>query len=175
MLVYGNTHSVESYGETWATVNIDQVSERIPLIVVDDRMQNYDIIIGRTFTECNEVTFIKTNEQLLFTYGMRFPYHDNDVPQSESQVYNARTIQSIEKLPASSAKLVGAVAGNQQLEVIIINDSTKEVELQHGAHVGTIRVNNIIPQVDNEDPVDQITAGQVNIGPILPETEVCVL
>lgn len=175
MLVYGNTQSVESCGETWATVSIDQVSERIPLIVVDDRMQNYDIIIGRTFTECNEVTFIKTNEQLRFAYGMRFPYHDSDVPQNDLQVYNARIIQSSEKLPASSAKLIGVVAGNHQLEVMIINDSTKEVELQHGAQVGTICMNNIIPHIGNNDPVNQITAEQVNIGPMLTETEVCTL
>jgi len=174
-LVYGNTQSVESCGETWATVSIDQVSERIPLIVVDDRMQSYDVIIGRMLTEWNKVTFIKTNEQLLFAYGMRFPYHDNDVPQSDSQVYNARIIQSIEKLPVSSAKLVGVVDGNQQMEVMIINDSMNEVELQHGAHVGTIRVNIITPQVGNDDPVDQIAAGQVNIGPMLTDTKVCAL
>jgi len=72
MWVYGNTQSVESVGEAWATISIDQVSERVPLIVVDDQKQNYDVIIGKTFTECKEATFIKTNDQLLFAYGMRY-------------------------------------------------------------------------------------------------------
>ncbi|CAI6353555.1 unnamed protein product [Macrosiphum euphorbiae] len=175
MLVYGNTQSVESCGETWATISIDQVSEKIPLIVVDDRMQNYDVIIGRTFTECNEVTFIKTNEQLLFAYGMRFPYHDDDIPPRDPQVYDARIIQSIEKLPANSAKLVEVLAGDQQMEVMIINDSIKEVELQHGAKVGTIRVNNKTPQISDDDVVEQITAEKVNMGPMLTETEICAL
>jgi len=113
MWVYGNTQSVESLGETWATISIDQVSERVSLIVVDDQVQNYDVIIGRTFTECKEVTFIKTNDKLLFAYGMQFPYHDSGIPQRNPQVYDANIMRPIESLPARSAKLVEVGVGDQ--------------------------------------------------------------
>jgi len=141
---------------------------------VDDQKQNYDMIIGRTFTECKEVTFIKTNDQLLFAYGMRFPYHESGIPQKNPQVYDASIMRPIENLPARSAKLVEIVVGDQQMEVMIVNDSTKEVELQQGARVGVICMNKEKPQINN-DSVGQITRDKVNVGPMLMETEVCTL
>jgi len=60
------------------------------------------------------------------------------------------------------------------MEVMIINDSTKEVELQQGARVGVIRMNKEKPQLNN-DSVEQITREKVNMGPMLPEAEVCTL
>lgn len=58
MWVYGNSQTVDSSGETTAMIHIDEVSERITLIVVDDHVQGYDIIVGRSFTDCDNVTFI---------------------------------------------------------------------------------------------------------------------
>jgi len=148
MWVHGNTQSVESLGETSATISIDQVSERVPLIVVDNQVQNYDVIVGKTFTECKEVTFIKTNDKLLFAYGMRFPYHGSGILQRNPQVYDASIMQPIENLPARSAKLVEVVVG--KMKVMIINGSTKEGELQQGTHVGVIRMNKERPQINND-------------------------
>jgi len=127
------------------------------------------VIIGRTFTECKEVAFIKTNYQLLLGYGMQFPYHDSEIPQRNPQAYDARIMRPVENLPACSAKLVEVVAGNRQMEVMIINDNVNEVKLQQGAYVGTICVNNKTPQVDND------SAEKVNMGPMITETEVCLL
>lgn len=80
MHVYGRAQSVKSHGVIQATVQIDQVSEIITLVVVDNQIQPYDIIVGRTFTDCHNVTFIKTKDQLWFAYGMTLPYQDTEVP-----------------------------------------------------------------------------------------------
>lgn len=62
MWVYGNLQSVASYGQTQAVVSIDDVNEMISIVVVGDSVQHYDVIVGRTFTDCNNVTFAKTKQ-----------------------------------------------------------------------------------------------------------------
>lgn len=39
MYVYGNSQSIVSCGETQATIHVDEVSEFITLVVVDDQIQ----------------------------------------------------------------------------------------------------------------------------------------
>lgn len=72
MYVYGNVQSVTSYGETEVFIRIDNLAERVTLLIVDDRLQNHKIIIGRTFIDRNDVSFIKTLGELKFTNGMIF-------------------------------------------------------------------------------------------------------
>jgi hypothetical protein len=84
MRVYGNSETVVSCGETTAFVRIDGVCEQISIVIVDDHVQSYEMIVGRSFIECDNVTFIKTNKKLLFAYGMRFSFHGTEVPDTPS-------------------------------------------------------------------------------------------
>jgi hypothetical protein len=106
MWVYGNSQSVASYGQTQAVVSIDDVNEMISIVVVEDSVQHYDVIVGQTFTDCNNVTFVKTNEQLLFAYDMQFPFHDTEVPCEASKQYSMTVLSKKETLPARAMKLV---------------------------------------------------------------------
>lgn len=57
---------VTSLGETSAKLRIDEVERDVPILVVNDMMQNMDLLIGRTFTEASNLLVIKTNDKLLF-------------------------------------------------------------------------------------------------------------
>lgn len=71
--VYRNAKNVVTCGETTAMVSIDGVREVISLLVVDDRAQSYEIIIGQNFPQRDKVSFIKTDKQILFPCEMKFP------------------------------------------------------------------------------------------------------
>jgi len=71
--VYGNASCVIGGGETKAWLKIDSVKERVDLLVDDDHIQNYDILIGRTFINKENVSFIKTSNQLIFDYNIPLP------------------------------------------------------------------------------------------------------
>jgi len=76
---YGTAQPVISLGEAEAVICIDEVQERVKLIVVNDNIQQHEIIIGRSFIELENVTFIKTKDQLVFGYDMKFPYQESDI------------------------------------------------------------------------------------------------
>jgi hypothetical protein len=77
---------------------------------VDDELQKYDVIVGRTFVDKENVTFIKKNEQLHFAYGMKLPFEDSDVPHSEGKLYTAITTKNLKEIPPRSVKISNVTA-----------------------------------------------------------------
>lgn len=57
---------VTSLGETLAKIKIDEVERDVPILVVNDAMQDMKLLIGRPFTESPNILVIKTNEKLSF-------------------------------------------------------------------------------------------------------------
>lgn len=137
-------------------------------------MQCYEIIVGRSFTDRENVTFIKTNEQLLFAYGMTFPYHESEIPCKKVRSLNAKIVRKLVNLTANSASLVKVDIGDNQVEVLLIKDSMNEVQLNQGDIVGVIRENNDLGKICNNTNVP-ITAKMVKTGPMLSELEMCEL
>ena len=129
MYVYGNAQSIASYGETQATIHIDEVSELITLVVVDDQVQQYDMIIGRSFTDCENVTFIKTTDQLQFAYGMMMPYQEGGIPYESTDKQIVRVVCENENIPANSMKMIKVNAGDHDVEVMLINDEDTAIRL----------------------------------------------
>lgn len=128
MHVYGNAQCVTSYGETEAIIRIDDVAEKVTLLVVNDHVQSHDIIVGRTFIDCDDVSFVKTQGELKFKYGMIFPYHGCEVPKEPGMNSEHRVIikNSNEMIPASSTKIVEVQINNEDLNILMINDNQKE-------------------------------------------------
>ncbi|KAL4083906.1 hypothetical protein QTP88_029222 [Uroleucon formosanum] len=56
--VYGTSSCVIGGGETKAWLKIDSVKEPVDLLVVDDYIQNYDLLIGHTSINKENVSFI---------------------------------------------------------------------------------------------------------------------
>jgi len=139
MWVYGKAQPVFSKGETETIICVDEVKEHVKLVVVNDELQQYDIIIGRSFTKLDNVTFIKTSDQLIFGYGMKFPYQETNVPGQIANRHVVRIICETEIMPEESAKVVEVLADNETIEVMIINDGERELRLHRGEHIGALR------------------------------------
>jgi len=171
MWVFGKDQPVISKGETEAIMCVDEVKERVKLVVVDDELQKYDIIIGRSFTELDNVTFIKTNDKLTFGYGMKFPYQETDIPEQLANRYVVRIKQETEVVPADSVKIVEVVADNETVEVMIINDGESELSLHRGDYVGVLREQRLSLRT-TEVPRTPITAEMVQYGSTFDQDEV---
>jgi len=170
MWMYGNLQSVASYGQTQAVLNIDDVSELIPIVVVEDSVQRYDVIVGRTFTDCNNVTFVRlmTNEQLLFAYDMQFPFHDTEVPCEALKRHSMTVLSEKETLPTMAMKLAEVQASDTVVNVMLIYDG-EEVNLKKGDNVGVIWD---CPSTNQLSSKSKIVAEIIHYDPTLSEWEV---
>lgn len=141
MCVYGKTQAVNGCRETSATIRIDEVNELMTLVVVDDFVQSYDIIVGRALTDSENFTFIKANQQLVFAYGMKLPFVDSDVPYIKEGRSNMKIVRAIEHLPVNSATMVEVSVGDEMVNVMVINNSVNDVSLREGTIVGALKNN----------------------------------
>jgi len=132
MWVYGNTQPVTSYGESQATLCIDTVKELVECVIVDDELQKYDVIVGRTFVDKENVTFIKTSDQLHFAYGMKFPFEDSEIPCKEENLYTASTTRNFEEIPPRSVKITNVTTQDNDIEILIVNDGDESVTWSKG-------------------------------------------
>lgn len=171
MWVYRNTQVVTSCGEVIAEVNIDEVRERITLIVLPDSVQKNKIIVRRWFTDCENVTFVKTKDQLLFAYNIKFPFQEEDNLCVSQVKCCAKIKQDIETIPAESSEVVKAIIDNQQSEVMLINSDDKEANLHKNEQIGVMR-NSV--DVNNTTRQEQtpITADMIQHGPEMANNEV---
>ncbi|KAL4130600.1 hypothetical protein QTP88_008021 [Uroleucon formosanum] len=90
--VYGNASCVISGGGTKTWLKKDSVKEPVDLLVVDGYIQNYDILIGRTFINKENVSFIKTSNQLMFDYNMPLPYSEESNETITRQLANVEVM-----------------------------------------------------------------------------------
>lgn len=174
MYVYGNAQHVTSYGETEAVIRIDDVAERITLLVVDDHVQGHDVIVGRTFTDCDDVSFVKTQGELKFTYGMIFPYDGYEVPKDPSMNSEPRVVikSDNETIPASSVKIVEVQINNEDRNVLVINENQEEdISLPAGRVIGKMRDSNDTVE-ETSKQVTEITANMVNYDPSTTPEEI---
>jgi len=87
------------------------------------------MIIGRSFTDCENVTFIKTTNQLQFAYGMTMPYQEGDIPYQSTGKQIVRVVSENENIPANSMKMIKVNAGDHGVEIMLINDENTEIKL----------------------------------------------
>lgn len=104
-------------------------------MVVDDQIQQYDIIVGRSFTDHDHVIFFKTTDQLLFAYGMSLPYQDTGVLSETGNKPIVRIARETQNIPAKSIKMVEVEVDHQQIEVMLINVGDVEARLARGDYV----------------------------------------
>jgi len=76
LTVYGNNPINVVNSVTSVTVEVDDVAEMVELWVVEDLAQSYDLLIERTFTDRENVTFIKTKNEVTFGYDYIFKFDD---------------------------------------------------------------------------------------------------
>lgn len=77
LTVYGNNPINVVSGITSVTLKVDNVMEVVDLWVVEDFAQSYDLLVGRSFTDRDNVTFIKTKNEVIFEYDYIFKFDDD--------------------------------------------------------------------------------------------------
>lgn len=170
MWVYGKEQPVVSIGKVQITLGIDEVQETVNCTVVDDNVQNYDVIVGRSFVDRENVTFIKTKDQLFFAYGMKFPYENSDIPCVKGKRYPVTITNSLEELPPKSTKIVNVTTQGNTMEVLMVIDGDVAVTLHKNKCVGTVSDYHDPVQVISNN-VNQITSNMVNMNPEFSEVQ----
>ncbi|KAF0765996.1 Gag polyprotein, partial [Aphis craccivora] len=98
LTVYGNTKSNAVIGVASAQLQIDTVAEQVELWVVTDSSQDYDLLIGRTFTDKENVTFVKTQNEVIFGYNFTFPFANDEINETETTVFGVKDDQITEDM-----------------------------------------------------------------------------
>lgn len=172
MWVYGNSQPVTSCGKSQATLCVDTVKELVECVIVDDELQKYDVIVGRTFVDKENVTFIKTSDQLHFAYGMKFPFEDSEVPRKEENLYTAITTRNFEEIPPRSVKITNVATQDNDIEVLIVNDGDEPVTWSKGKIVCNVKNKIHSPVHDSFNSCKTITTDMVNYNPEFSEGQV---
>lgn len=167
----GNTEPVTSYGESQATLCIDSVKELVECVNVDDELQKYDVIVGRTFVDMENIPFIKTNDQLHFAYGKKFPFEDSNVPYGEEKRHTAITTKNLEEIPPNSVKITNVTAQGNDMEILMVNNGDVSVTLSKGKFVGNVKMKNDSVQYSHNS-IGIITADTVNYNTEFSEGQV---
>lgn len=164
--VYGNADLVVCGGETKTEVRIDDVSEKVTLLVVGDDVQTYDVIIGRNFCDNKNVTFVKTMNSLIFGYGFEFPFQHEQEISTTIDASSTQIVSSEERpIPANSVAVTRVCVGERKYEMMLANATDNEILLQKGERVGRLRSDKRIELVaaNNLDIVqNKITEYQIN-------------
>lgn len=87
---YGSSHSIRAYGgglvtplgELTTHLVLDQASATVPVLVVEEGLQETDMIIGRPFTELPNVYVTKTFDELIITNTSSEPNNFNVLPNN---------------------------------------------------------------------------------------------
>lgn len=163
LTVYGNLKSNVVCGVTTAKLKIDQVKEWVELWVVADSAQSYDLLIGRTFTDGENITFIKTNSEVVFDYNLELPFSKEDYCVTKSSIISASKQQC---LKANQVSVVQSRIGDEEIEVLVTNYSSGDKILDKGVKIGKIR-NNVNLQCINEEVPMEITDSIVQCGSVI--------
>lgn len=153
LTVYGNQEVDVVCGTAIATVTIDAVTKVVQLWVVKDEAQRYDVLIGRTFTEADNVSFVKTEAGITFGYDYEHPFSD-----CVSWFTNGKTSVRSKYdcvLPATSVNIVESTADTQEVNVLLTNLTNAEVKLVKGEYLGIMYKQKTITEemVATQEPI----------------------
>lgn len=116
---FGN-NIVKSSGEIYADIKVDEVSaESIKIMIVPDDAQPTDVIIGRSFTDLENIVYFRIDDKLEFKYRKHFqlPYN----PDIESEITDrANVVGDCELLP-NSVHFISSVVCKQNIYLPVVN------------------------------------------------------
>lgn len=162
LTVYGNTKANVICGITSAALKIDQVKECVELWVVSDSAQTYDLLIGRTFTDGENITFIKTNSEIIFDYNLELPFAKEDYCVTKTSVISSTKQQC---LKTNQLITVQSTIDGEDLEVLVANYSSTDKILVKGERIGKVK-SSVDIQYHNEIPLE-ITEVMVQCGSVI--------
>ena len=57
---------IVTLGTTVANIKIDDVEREVPIVVVKDDQQEFDLLVGRPYTESPKTYVVKTSDSMKF-------------------------------------------------------------------------------------------------------------
>lgn len=140
LTVYGNTKSNAVIGVTSAQLQMDTVAEQVEVWVVTDSSQDYDLLIGRTFTDKENVTFIKIETEVIFSYNFTFPFPNDEINKRETTVFGVKDDQITEDMIECGSTL----SDNQKNKLMLFINNYRNcfaLKLQELGCTGIITMN----------------------------------
>ena len=160
---------VKSSGIVVEQLKVDRLEYRkCEFIIVPDEVQEYDMILGRSFTEQPNVTYIKVGNTLQFREKNEFPFHA--FPELESEPAFVRVVEDVEIEP-NSVHFIKLVAQDHGITVPITNHTNNSVKISKNTKVRHCieAINEIKSRSDCRVP-DLISIDQLIVGPEIGES-----
>ena len=187
---FGDTEKIATQvlGKSVADIEIDGViGNQVAILVVPDKAQPVEILIGRTWTELPSIAFAKVGDQFKIGYRNDYPFTNIEVPKSVDRVrltlannveLQRNTMQWItvgnnsmqDELVAvytegNLGKLVQLENGTSK--VPIINNTVNTISLKKGHCVGRAEVVSIVSDKQETAKCDEYTRKLEEPRPIL--------
>ncbi|XP_023247769.1 uncharacterized protein LOC111643795 [Copidosoma floridanum] len=145
--------TVKSPGVMCANVVLDNLKPReLILRVVPDEAQEFDVMLGRTFTETPDLSYIRKGDELIFA----------DVESNVVKNKSANKAVSLEKvvLEAGSINLINVLVDSHELKMPVVNLSNKDEIMQIGDRIceSVTRVEQLEP---GEVRKEKVTSAEV--------------
>jgi len=166
--VYGNNPINVVNGVTSVTLEVDDVAEMVELWVVENLAQSYDLLIGRIFTDRENVTFIKTKNEVIFGYDYIFKFDDEVFRKMKS----ARVkVNSDQLLKANDVTIVTASVNEEPVEVLMVNYSASDTKLYKDQEIGGVQAAVRENKEQHGRSPEVITEDLVQYGPKITHSE----
>ena len=172
----------ESHGVARELLTVDSLEPRLcEFLVVPDAAQNNDVIIGRNFTELEDIFYIRVGDVLVFREAWDFPfssfpeYKNSIAPQViEKCVIKPNSIMLTE-VRVGLNKIMSPVVNYNNYPVVLEKDANLDKKVFDVKYVGSIDLH-LEPVLENELNVDkEVTQEQKKeLLNLINEYRVCV-
>jgi len=149
-------------------VEIDDVAEMVELWVVENLAQSYYLLIGRTFTDRENVTFIKTKNEVIFGYDYIFKFDDEVFRKMKSVRVK---VNSDQLLKANEVTIVTASVNEEPVEVLMVNYSATDTKLYKDQKIGGVQAAVRENKEKHGRSPEVITEDLVQYGPKITHSE----
>lgn len=138
LFVYGtvNQLSVIVTQKTPCTVSIDSINEKVDMLIVDDKLQTYDIIISQTLIEKKNVRFMKTDHGIRFCYVDEWPF--SELEATKASVFKVKCKKDTEA-EANSVNIIEVETQNEKFKMLLRNEKATSVKLNEGECLGRMK------------------------------------
>lgn len=123
--------------------------------VVPDDAQQYDIIIGRNFTELPQIVYFKIDDRLEFVYKNFFPFESKIEVQSDRKPDKLEVVEGT-TIPRGTVNFVRVKLENEELSLPIFNSSKQNISIHPGDRLQNkiLTISKTLPKLEpRHDPI----------------------
>ncbi|XP_043472429.1 uncharacterized protein LOC122505073 [Leptopilina heterotoma] len=120
----------------------------VRLRVVNDKVQQYDLIIGRNFTDLPQFAYYRIDGNFVFISREEFPFQNFSEIGGELKQNTTATVLENMRLPRATVSFIRVNCNDQELSLPITNHSSHDVMIEKGSVLQTDIVSfNEVPEL----------------------------